>query len=295
MFNPILSKHEIPKFNMFSKPPRGEPGVAIVLYRDHGASAALNPGKPLSMADLAWGKFAGYYRVDVGTHEFEFRINIPSKENGLNFDAKVDIVYFVSEPSIVVDKQIRDPEALLKAYATETMRSISRRHEIDRSEDAEQEISNSFRRGYNLNGISISKINVELSPDAEANTHIRGKGLDRLRFEREKNQAQLYKSLIQQGEWELLAFKLAKNPDDVDQVIESMNLQRRRDLENYLFTIKQLEDNDIVEGFQVSDQAKRLLMQMADRLGIADGKNLLSSEDPPKQLPTEKGKKRKEN
>lgn len=291
MFNPILSKHDLPKFNIFSQPPSGEPGIAIVLYRDHGTSTALTPGQPLRMADLAWGKFRGYYRVDVGTHDFEFRVNIPSK-NGLNFDTKVTIAYFVSEPSIVVDQQIRDPESSLKTYVVEKMRSLSRKHEIDKSENAEQEINKTFTKSFILNGISVKRFVAELTPDADALDPLRGKELDKLHFDRQKNQIRLYRSLIEQGEWDLLALKLAKNPDDIGQVIESMNQQRRRELENYIFTIKELEDSDVIEGFQVSDEARKLLLKMANRLGITDEKNLLSDGEAPKRLP---GKKRKQD
>lgn len=295
MFNPILSKHDLPKFslNPFGSRPSGEPGIAIVLFQDHGTSTALPVGQPLSAADLAWGKYRGYFRVDVGRHEYEFNVRLPSKENSLNFETTVSMDYYVSDPSIVVDKQIRDPESMLKSRIVERIRNASRKYEIMESEDAEYEINGQLQAGFTFDGVSVTRISAELNADSEAIGHIRGKGIDKLQQEREKSQIKFYASLIQEGEWELLAMKLAKNPNDVGNVVEWMQQQKRKELENYIYTIKELVDADIVEETQVSGDAKKLLLKLADRLGISEGKSLLDGGDSSKRLPDTNSKSRK--
>jgi len=294
MFTPILSKHELPKFNLFGPRPMGEPGIAIVLFQDHGSSTALSPGQPLSAADLAWGKYRGYYRVDVGRHEFTFNVRLPSREHSLNFETSANMEYSVAHPSVVVDRQIHDPESMLRSRIVEKMRIISRKYNIEESEDAEFEINNQIQSGVEFDGVLLTRISVELTPDVEALGHIRGRGIDRLQQEREKGQIKFYASLINEGEWELLAMKLAKNPDDVGNVVEWMQQQKRRELDNYIYTIKELIDADVIEDNQVTGEAKKLLGKLADRLGIADGKKLLEdNEKDSKRLSNERGKKHK--
>ena len=88
--------------------------------------------------------------------------------------------------------------------------------------------------------------------------------------------------------------KLAKNPDDVGNVVEWMQQQKRRELDNYIYTIKELIDADVIEDNQVTGEAKKLLGKLADRLGIADGKKLLEdNEKDSKRLSNERGKKHK--
>ena len=89
MFNPILSKHDIPRFNLLSPRPRGEPGIAIVLFRDNGPSIAMKSGQSFTAADVAWGNYKGYYRVDVGEHGFSFQTRIPCEKDAFHFEDRI--------------------------------------------------------------------------------------------------------------------------------------------------------------------------------------------------------------
>ncbi len=302
MFNPILTKEEFPKVNLFKPRPSGEPGIALVLYRDNGVSLALQPGHSLTAGDIAWGKYKGFYRVDVAEHSYEFQVNLPCEKDAFNFDAKINVTYRVTEPATVVDKQIKDPESILKSHIVESMRSISRKYTTQQSEDAERKINMSFSRGLLISGITITKIVSDLSLDSAARDHLRklqeidnDKILqskehelnimkDQFDIERQKIKMDFYGPLLQQGQWQMLALHLARNPDDVATVAQLVNQQRKLEFDNQIQTLKALLDGDVIEGFQVEGIAKQVLQRLVDNLGVSENKNLLGIESSQKQL-----------
>lgn len=303
MSNPILGKEEFPKISFFKPKPSSEPGVALVLYRDNGSSMALQPGHTLTSGDIAWGNYKGFYRVDVAEHNFYFQVSLPCERDAFSFEANVDVTYYIAHPNIIVDRQIKDPEAVIKTHLIEVMRTISRKYTTKDSEKAEKAINREFGSGMLVSGIAATKIISDLRLDAKAQEHLRqleeidnekirqkaehdlNLMRDQFEIERQKMKMEFYTPLIQQGQWQLLALHLAQNPGDVATIANLINQQRKIDFDNQLSALKAFLDGDVIEGFQVEGVAKQVLQRLVDNLGVSEGKNLLEDGSAKKQLP----------
>jgi hypothetical protein len=311
MSNLILSKHDIPRFNLFSPRPRGEPGVAIVLFRDNGALTAIKAGQSFTAADVAWGTYKGYYLVDVGEHSFSFQTRIPCEKDAFYFEASVTCIYQVSDPAIVVDRQIKDAESVLKTYILEKMRGVSRKYTTQQSEAAEKQLNTLFGEGFTINGLTANKIIVDLSLDEVTKAHVRqlqeienqkvreaaqhdlAMMQENFNQEIQRVRMQFYTPLIEQGQWQMLALYLANNPSDVGVILDLMQRQRKAELELQLQALKAFLDGNVIEDFQIADNTKAVLQKLADNLLLSENKLLLPGDGTTDAPPPEKKKKPK--
>lgn len=291
--NPILSKEQFPALSLFKPRPTGEPGVALVLYRDGGTSIALSPGQKLTASDIAWGNYKGYYRIDVAEHRYTFQVSVPCDKDAFNFQAEVNVTYRIDDPKDIVDKQVQDTEIILKTEIVRRIRSISRRYNAKQSEAAEDSINEILSKGLKASGILASKISVDLQLEDASKQHLRDLQTiddnkvrqikehelltlnDKLDIERQKIKMEFYGPLIKEGQWQMLAFQLSKNPNDVATIINAISNQRQLEFNQQLQMLKAMLDGDVIEGWQMEDISKQVLHRLVDNLGITNAKGLL--------------------
>lgn len=302
-YDPIVGTGDFSKFNLFSSRPTVEPGVALVVYSDKGDMLALMPGQRLTAGDIAWKNYKGYFKVDIGIHSLEFQTKVPCNKDAFSFEAKLQVTYQVKEPDVIVKNKIRDVLAALKPEIENRMRVISRKYNADQSEDAEQEINNSFKSGLHVNGIFATQIISNLELPVEAREHIHKiqsmkneiarqevtHELEsiKLRHESElatakqkhendlkKQRMDFYAPFIKKGQWNLLALQLAEHPEDVAAIVNLINQQQQADREYQLKMLKIMLEEDVVEGFQVEEVRKRILQKLLDSLGPVSTKAL---------------------
>lgn len=322
-YDPIVGTGDFPKLNLFGSRPTVEPGVALVVYSDKGDVLVLMPGQRLTAGDVAWKNYKGYFKVDIGVHNLEFQTKVPCNKDAFSFEAKLQITCQVEKPDVIVKNKIRDVLAALKPEIENRMRTISRKYSADQSEDAEQEINNSFKSGLHVNGIFASQIISNLELPTEAREHIHkiqstkneiarqevAYELEstKLRYENElaaaklkhendlkKQRMDFYAPLIKKGQWNLLALQLAEHPEDVASIVNLINQQQQADRENQLKMLKIMLEEDFVEGFQVEEVRKRILQKLLDSLGPVNTKALTdgSAKATPEKSKTKKRKKK---
>lgn len=290
--DPILSSGTFQKLNPFASRPTVEPGVSLVVSSDKGDVLALMPGQRLTAGDIAWKKYTHYYKVDIGTHNLEFQTKVPCNKDAFNFEAKLQVVYQVDDPTLIVKNNTRDVLTILKPEIENRMRTISRRYNAEQSEEAEQEINKSLGKGVRIGGIFAKQIisNLELEPTAREhlrtlqNTkneiarkeaeHELQITISKHEFEIKKLKMDFYAPLIKKGQWNLLALQLAEHPDDVAAIASMINQHQQAELDKQLKMLKIMLEEDVVEGFQVEEVGKRVLQRLVDSLGPITSKAL---------------------
>lgn len=302
MYDPIIKREEFPKFSLFASRPAVEPGVALVLFREDGETLTLMEGYHLTAGQVAWGRFKGYYKVDIGLHSFSLQANLPCNKDAFNFRADIQVTFQVFNPTEIVKNQIHDSQSYLQPELINLMRNISRKYTAAQSEEAEQEIIQAYGGGVKLGGFQITRVIADLELDSSSREHLRKldeitrtrveetaahelhKQRDQFDIERKQIKMDFYGPLIQRGQWEMLGLHLAEHPDDVATIAQMLTQQRQLEYENQLKMLKVMLDNDVIEGFQLEETSKQVLKDLVQNLTPIVTKTLTGGEEP-KKLP----------
>ena len=84
------------------------------------------------------------------------------------------------------------------------------------------------------------------------------------RLAREKAEITQITELLNKGDYVALAMQLAQQPAAIGGVIKHMAQQRTEDTERQLRALQLLVENDGVEGFEITEQAKAVLVSLID-------------------------------
>ena len=293
-FNPIIGKEEVPRLRLFQPRPTPEPGVALVLFREGQPLVTLWPGDRLTAGEVRWGNYKTIYKVDVTEHSFGFNCVLPCESDAFDFQAEVQVTCSVNDPATIVERNITDVRAVLEPLIIRTMRSVSRRYNVEQSSAAEEAITSAIEKEtYNV-GIKLNRFVAKLYLEEDAREYIRkqeelrrrtvlGKAeiehkreieaahaileQERRKFreaeadwererkkleeqtelERRQMRMEFYGPLIEKGQWQLLVFHLANNPDDVPGVIQMVRDLRQMEVEHLKDLEKALADAGLEE------------------------------------------------
>lgn len=174
-YNPIIGKDKLPRLRLFHPRPVPEPGVALVLVGEGQPLVTLRQGERMTAGEVVWGKYSTIYKVNTGEYSFHFSCTIPCESDAFDFKAEVNVTCFVDKPATIVERTITDVRATLEPLITGTMRSVSRRYEVQQSSAAEIAVAEAIEREkntYNV-GIKISRVIVRLHLEEDARNYIR--------------------------------------------------------------------------------------------------------------------------
>lgn len=299
----IISK-ETTQLRLFRPRPTPEPGIALVLFREGQPLVTLWPGDRLTSGEISWGNYKTVYKVDITEHSFSFSCALPCQGEAFEFHAQIDVTYSVENPSLIVERNITDSRTVLEPLIINTMREVSREHDVEQSAEAEKSITERVleeSKKYST-GLKIFRFVVKLSLEEDARNHIRQlKQIERtkvserrqaelekqrieLEVERTKMRMEFYRPLIKEGQWQLLALQLANHPDDVAAVAQMIRQQRQADMENQLKALKIMLEEDVIEGFQMEEASKRVLQRFVDSFGPDLEVKALGNGEKPKAL-----------
>lgn len=299
-FNPILDKEELPRLRLFRPRPTPEPGVALVFFQPGQRLFTLWPGQQLTAGEVSWGNFKTVYRVDVTEHPLRFDCTLPCDSDAFDFRASIQATVAVNDPAKIIDRNVTDAAGVLKPLLISTMRRASRRYDVQESAEAEHEITAAVLAEKYDSGFAIKRFVVELSLEQDARDHIRSlRQIDRS-SEREQKEAALqqqrqaqelervrvrmdfYSSLIEHGQWQMLALHLANHPDDVQGVLHHLVQQQQAERELQIQTIKMMLDADALEGFQIEEASKQVLARFVESLEAVSGVRRLPGTEQPR-------------
>jgi hypothetical protein len=167
-----------------------------LLYKNHKYVRTLTPGEAPTLAEKASGKLKGQevavYVVDLKTHSFERRINLPARDEDDLFVTTIKLDYRVSDPAHMVEEDITDTETVLARYLERELRKISRTIPLHKNVRADTEFSNFInntadtRTHCGLELVSLADVDITLSSEQK----IRVEKLQKL--ERSMEVQQLY-------------------------------------------------------------------------------------------------------
>lgn len=283
--NLIISEENVPRLTLFQPRPTPEPGIALVLFREGKSVVVLWPDDRLTAGEIRWGNYKKIYKVNIAEQSFIFNSTLPCQGDAFDFHAQVQVTCAVKNPATIVENKVNNAQAVLEPLITDTMRSISRRYDVEDSELAEREIAQVIESQEYGVGLAVKRFVVKLQLEEDARVHIRKltqydrdsvladkeaqlqKQRDAIERERMKTKMEFYGPLIKQGQWQLLAMQLSNRPEDVSIIIQMLNQQRQQEMDHQLKALKIMLEEDVIEGFQLEETGQRVLQRLVDGLG----------------------------
>jgi hypothetical protein len=256
----------------------------------------------MTMGEVAWGRSASLYEVDISERSCDFNCKLPCKSDAFEFSARVHVAYKVDDPSIVVGNDgIADGRELVQRLTLGIMRAKSREFEVEKSAEAEAAISELVLDTTHdpPSGLKIVRFSVELELEEDARAFIRNLKILKRNKELELGQSDLekqrlalshelegmklnfYGPLVRAGNWELLALHLANNPDEVANVAATLRELDAETFDRQMAFLKTLIEGDAIEGFDMGETAQRLLRNLVESLESGPSQRALNTGSQP--------------
>jgi hypothetical protein len=302
-YNPIICSEELGR-GLFQRPPAAEPGVALVFSGNGRELLTVMPGeKTLTWGESRWN-YTLFHKVDLTEQRLAFQCNTPCAEDGFQFDVEVSFLCKVSQPKVIVEFKITDVAMSIKSAVEDRIRTISRNHQVEQSQAAEEAMRKIVPDIIHKSGFDVKNFTIKVLLPEEATGWIQDKtrtekeaeiekikitkGLENQllrqnleqkmelkreklnmkiqnqKMEMQKQKVAFYNSMLQSGQLQLLALQLAQNPEDVQSVILALNQQKQMQREHDIRMLKTLIGADAVEGWQLTELNKRTLQNLID-------------------------------
>ncbi|QKG21696.1 hypothetical protein [Actinomadura verrucosospora] len=255
--------------------PHPRPGAALVCSDREGR--AVTWSRRPSIVDAP--RLRRWYLVDVTRHQDTIAAEVPSRWDAMRFQLEADVQWAVTDAAVVVDQGLADGLAVVRSRSAQRNRGVTRRHDIDDCDLAERELQDLYDRGPMVlgEGITIYSAVIRMHiDDPTARFQNEQRQIERTRSTERQN-ATLERERIDalrstaKGEDDLLFLFLARHPDQVGSVLQSV--AHRREITQKM----QLDifDRMVREGFiQEADiePMRRLLLTPMEQ--VADVRSL---------------------
>ncbi|MCU0484858.1 MAG: SPFH domain-containing protein [Anaerolineales bacterium] len=146
-----------------------------LLYKNHVFDRALPPGGSPNLKEKALSKIKGQevavYVVDLKPHDFEWRVNLPARDEGDLFNTTIRLTYRVVEPERMVKESITDTELTITRYLEGELRKIAREIPLNKHTKADSEFTHFVNNLANpskycgLELVSIADVQIYLSSE----------------------------------------------------------------------------------------------------------------------------------
>jgi hypothetical protein len=217
-FNPLVDEGDFASFSLRQSRPVPRASTALVLQRNSGE--LFVPAQAVTVGETLFGGLRRWYEVTLRNHHFDFSYRLPSKEEALFFDARIQVICRVSRPLVVVRSEITDVEGLCKEHLVPWLCGVSRGYGIEQSADVEravrEEFAHSSLRLEEDYGVALVRCGVRVKLDEETERHVAARTLaTRDREAAERDSATERVRLKSQHEIDALREELAASEREV--------------------------------------------------------------------------------
>jgi hypothetical protein len=249
---PIVGEHHFRRFHIFHRRTPMRPWVARVFILGNGRMVEFGRDKQPTTGELLWGGYRTMYEVDLAMHRLGLEITLPSSGDEFVFRAVADVQWRVSDPKLVVLRGITDIRDVMVPQLLDGLRKATRSLLSTEVEQAEKSANAQFQENWLTEDYGLrTSVHVRLRLDEQKEENARLVA-----------DVQAYKSLIAAGDLDQFALQLARNPENVDEVVRLLVQERdthRREVCDFL---TKLLDSDALDRWQIDDQVRVLLQWM---------------------------------
>ncbi|MGA4858055.1 hypothetical protein ACPCAB_15545 [Streptomyces koyangensis] len=283
--DPVRNVSDLGRFEFVRHKAPAYADRALVFLTSGGRPRTYLPDEQPTRGELISSNFRKLYEVDLGIQHMTLEHRLPSSGDAAFFSAETDLTWRVVEPSLIVERQLRDVRAVVEPRLQTRMRRESRRFAIEDSAAFEASVMGVLAAEPLAldEGLEI-RCEVRISLDEEALTQLSSlRSLDyskqRTRSEHEltrlvttneqeimEDRSTFYARLLSQGEMERWGLHLHQNPADIPLAISSIRDDDREASANQIHIIERLLDKGVIEDHMMESAARAALEGVKERL-----------------------------
>ncbi|MFE3198464.1 SPFH domain-containing protein [Embleya sp. NPDC059237] len=170
--DPVVTIQELSRFTPLQT---ARIDYALVFTTARGEFHCFLPPHRPSRMEVATRRWTSVYAVDVGLHEAESTLTLPSRDDAFRFDVTMNIRWRVADPAIFVASGERDVPALMRRFVDDSVRPVLRTYAIEDSTIAEKDAQEALVAAGPLGvaaGLRV-RCEIQVSRDEAALEHAR--------------------------------------------------------------------------------------------------------------------------
>ncbi|MET7489132.1 hypothetical protein [Streptomyces sp. NPDC005538] len=247
--------------------------ASVLFYRNGGHSVVTVRGaehynKPLM------GKPTSVCWIARGQHQVSFQLELPSYGDRSRFKAAADVNWEVHDFYLAAEKRVVDVERMLRPPLEARLRGISRRHNLDSAQQADEAIQEELASGrWNDFGAElglITQVFIRIDLGQAASDHHAHmvavqsgsevqKAIDAANNARIEANMEAARGLIAAGEADQYAHVLAQDPSRAQEILGALQHQAREQRKGALDYLTNLINQGVVQRHQIDDQVQALI------------------------------------
>lgn len=249
---PILDEHHFGRFRVMHRKTPMRPWVARVYVLGNGRIVEFGRDMQPTTGELLWGGYRALFEVDRSMRRLGLEISLPSAGDTFVFRAAVDVQWRVVEPKSVVEAGVTDIRTVMLPPLLDVLRQATRALLADDVEAAEKTANAQFENKWLPGQYGLwTNVLVRLRMDAQKEES-----------KRLAAEVQAYKTLIEAGDLDQFALQIARNPDQVGDVVQVLVQERDTHRREVCEFITQLLDSDALDRCQIEDKVRVTLQWM---------------------------------
>jgi hypothetical protein len=251
-YRPIVAEHHFGRFRVLHRRASMRPWVARVFVLGNGRVVELGRDRQPTTGELLWGGYRALFEVDLSLRRLGLEITLPSSGDTFVFRTMVDVQWRVTDPKRVVMAGVTDIRDVMVPLLLDGLRQATRSMMPDDVEVAEKTANAHFAHDWLTEQYGLwTNVLVRLRMDEQKEENIRLAA-----------EVRAYKTLIEAGDLDQFALQIARNPDDVDSVVQLLVKERDTHRREVCDFITKLLDSDALDRWQIDDQVRVLLQWM---------------------------------
>jgi hypothetical protein len=252
--SPILGEREIGPLRPVPRLPARHARVAVVAVTSRGGFLVFDEDRWPSPAELLRRRVRHVCEIDMGQHHTQWSIDLPSHEDTFGFHAVVDMCWQVEDPILVTRNGTRNVRRALAPHLLRQLRAITRRHDVERPESAEQAANE-----------LLSRRDVGAAFGFRTTTLVQLAMDDAIRQSRAlRSRVAAYRKILGDGDLNQFALQLAENPNEVSEVVRTLLEQRDSHRTALVEFVTQLVDSGAIDRWEIDDQVRTVLQWLGE-------------------------------
>lgn len=249
---PIVGEHHFGRFHILQRRTPVRPWVAQVYVLGNGRIVEFGQDKQPTAGELLWGGYRSLFEVDLSMQRLGLEITLPSAGDAFVFRTTVDVQWRVTDPKRIVQSGVADIRRVMVPVLLDGLRQATRSLLAADVEAAEKTANAQFDHNWLIDEYGLwTNVLVRLRMDAQKEENLRL-----------ASEVQAYKTLIEAGDLDQFALQIARNPDNVADVVQLLVQERDTHRREVCEFITQLLDSDALDRWQIDDQVRVLLQWM---------------------------------
>lgn len=230
-----------------SSMPKPRPDAVFVLSYSGGVLKTFTRTPPMSKR--MGSKYC--YVVDTSERHTGGTLRIPARGDVYFFAVTFDSNWQVTDPQIVIRRNVRDGDAVVAGYLEDALWRMSRSYPPDDVQGAEDEARQSLRAPFDLDGgLTVTRLSLRLTLDerqsgaaVEVDADIQAGRLAGSRVQRLRN--------LLDGDESFLLLHLAQHPDDTGSVLQMLAAARERGEQSRLGLLDRMLDRGFIQDADI--------------------------------------------